>query len=454
LVLGLLAVIAPVAADAARTVDRSTYVREGKQALARRDYRALEVHCHVTKSGGSCGWHGSRHAARCAGSIAIDRRGHRPDTVSVRHTRCTRRSLARGTTAAARSKPTSATSGASPPATTASAPRIPLQLGFNTYTSDRTIAEQQEVGATVSRLFVDWAAVEPSQGQWDWQQSDQQYQALIAAGLKPLIVAFTAPCWARPSTDCSNPYFTGPPDAGYDSDWSDYVRQLAARYPGAAGIEVWNEPNLDQYFLPRSNPARFTQLLSEAYSAVKSVNPNMPVISGGLLLSPKLPGSGIVPGGYGAVQFLQAIYADGASKSMDALGVHIYPSDYENGSPAKWDPNAMKTWLSDIEPVRTAAAADEPIWVTEMGVSTGTEPGWPAAATPTEQASDLSQMVATAQANPQIRVAIIQGLEDQTAGDSDPDNSINSGWGIFTSTGVPKAAACTLTLGFLGKSIC
>ena len=246
--------------------------------------------------------------------------------------------------------------------------------------------------------------------------SDQQYAELIAAGLHPEIVAFTAPCWARPSTDCSNPYFTGPPDQAYMQDWVTYIHDLAVRYPAAAAIEVWNEPNLDQYFLPRSNPARFTALLKAAHTAIKAVNANIPVISGGLLLSPPIAGSGQVSGGYGAVQFLAAMYADGAKSSMDALGVHIYPSDYVNGAPATWDPVAMQTWLGQIGAVRSAAGeGSQPIWITEMGISTTTEPGWPAATTPQQQATDLSQMIQIAKANPSIRTAIIHGLEDQSA---------------------------------------
>ncbi len=371
---------------------------------------------------------------------------HRSERVAVRVAACR-----------ARTHGVLSTSHPPPPPPTSKQPSAqpPLQLGFNTYTAARTISEQQEVGAKVSRLFVDWAVVEPSQGTWNWQQSDQQYAALLAAGLRPDIVAFTAPCWARPSTSCSNPYFTGPPDQSYMQDWTTYVHDLAVRYPNAAAIEVWNEPNLDQYFLPRSDPARFTQLLKAAYAAVKAVHPSMPVISGGLLLSPPVPGSGAVSGGYGADQFLSAMYAAGAKSSMDALGVHVYPSDYAGGIPATWDPTAMQTWLGQLAAVRTASgAATQPIWITEMGISTTTEPGWPAAVTPQQQASDLTQMIQIARANPNIRTAIIHGLEDQTLGYNDPDNAVNAGWGIFTSDGTPKPAACAVSHLFSGSLSC
>ncbi len=328
-------------------------------------------------------------------------------------------------------------------------------FGFNTYTSQRTITEQRSLGATASRLFVDWALVQPSPGQWNWHQADSEYAAMVAAGLHPLIVAFTAPCWARPSTDCLDPYFTGPPDPAYDQDWSRFVSRVTARYPRALGIEVWNEPNLDQYFLPHADPARFTQLLHEAYTAVKAVNPNMPVISGGLLLSPRVSGPGPVPGGYGADQFLAAMYAAGARQWMNALGVHVYPSTYVDGVPARWAVGSMQTWLGQLKAVRVRyGAGTQPIWITEMGISTATEPDWPAAATQAQQAADLVRMVSLTSANPAVQVVIVHTLEDEALGLGDLVNAIDAGWGVFTAAGKPKPAACALSRAWHGSLAC
>jgi polysaccharide biosynthesis protein PslG len=353
------------------------------------------------------------------------------------------------------SKTTPASTTATTTSTTTTAAPHAVQLGFNTYTSSRALTEEHEVGASLQRLFVDWSVVEASQGSWDWSQSDDEYRQIVASGIRPLLVAFAAPCWARPSTDCSNPSFTGPPDASHDSDWTAYIKELVQRYPQAAGVEVWNEPNLDQLFLPKADPVRFTQLLQEAYTTVKSVAPSMPVISGALLLSPALGGSGIVPGGYGAPQFLTQMYAHGAASDMDALGVHVYPSDYVNGAPATWDPAAMTTWMDEIDSVRNQYGhASVPEWITEMGVSTATESGWPAAATPTQQATDLQTMLNFARTRPAVQVAIVHTLEDQSAGYADADNSIAQGWGLFTSAGGQKPAACAVSKVMGGSLSC
>ncbi|MHB8656598.1 MAG: hypothetical protein ACYC91_01385 [Solirubrobacteraceae bacterium] len=229
------------------------------------------------------------------------------------------------------------------------------QFGFNTYTSSETLVHEQQVGATVMRMIVAWPTVEPSPEQWNWSVSDQQYQSILAAGLRPEIVAFASPCWARPSMTCDDSAYTGPPDAGHDGDWTDFVQKLTARYPAAIGIEIWNEPNLVSMWWPKVDPVRYTQILKEAYGAVKAIAPSMPVVSGGLLGSPL---TGWTAAGEGDAPFLAAIYASGGAPYMDAIGVHPYPVQYDsNWNPIAWNPVVMEQTLGRLRSVRDAGAA-------------------------------------------------------------------------------------------------
>lgn len=399
-------------------------IHMAREALKRRAYSHLKLTCFNDKKRTRCDWSGRHVSVQCTGTVTVARAGRR-QAVKISRPRCS--------------------------------PLGPL-VGFNTFSTPDTAAEQARLGATVSRMFVDWALVEPVDGAWAWAQPDAEYQAILARGIRPLIVADTAPCWARPSTSCLDPYFTGPPDPGFDSDWTAFVHDLAVRYPEAAGIEVWNEPNLDQMFLPAADPARYTQLLKEAYTTIKAVDPEMPVVSGGLLLTPPAAGSGKVSGGYGADQFLTAMYADGAKSYVDALGIHIYPSDYVNGVPATWDPNAMDTWLSELNAVRAAnGASKQPIWITEMGISTVTQPGWPAGATAAQQADDLSGMIASARRHKSVQAIIVHTLEN-----SPPIASLvvgtlagsGAGFGVLTDSGGTTPAACAVSRAFGGSLSC
>jgi hypothetical protein len=410
---------------------RQTPAARAKHALSALGYRHLHVFCARTAH---CRWRGIRGTSTCSGAIAARKRTR---SLRVYGVRCTAPS---------------------------SAGRQPLLFGFNAYITPTTVAKQQEVGAPVARLFVNWWDVEPQSGAWNWKTTDQQYREILAGGLRPLIVVNGAPCWAEASCSLT---FAEPPTPSHDGDWSAYVRAVAARYSQAIGIEVWNEPNLASAFYPQVDPKRYTQLLGEAYAAVKSVNKAMPVISGGLAMS---DGTGASPAGYNSRTFLADMYADGARRVMDGLGIHVYPTNPNADGTRVWNPAAMSRWLQQVKDVGTAAGVSAvPLWITEMGVSTATQPGFPPAVTPDQQASDLLQMVQIAQADPSVRLAIIDTLQDAAFNPVEDlvsllagsllnydvfYNGVIEGLGVFSSNWAPKPAACDLSSVFGGTVSC
>jgi hypothetical protein len=403
-----------------------------RHALARHGYTSIRLSC-IRRA---CRWEATRDLARCSGTLAITAARH------ATKLRITRRRCASAHRPALAAHPRRAATSPAP-AAAATVVNHPLLFGFNTYVSAETIARQRQMGATVSRLIIPWSLVEPTRGQWLWQQYDQQYAQLLAGGLKPEIVAFAAPCWARPSIACEDSRYTSAPDPAYDPQWREYIRQLTTRYPQALGIEIWNEPNLNMFFWPQANPARYTQLLKDAYTTIKSVNPAMPVISAGILAS---PATGMLPAGEGDAPFLAGIYAAGANGYINAIGAHPYPITITPNGSEIWDPAAMEQSLQRLRAVRNnAGAAATPIWITETGVSTTTQPGFPPAVTPSQQAADLVAMVHTVQTDSDVPVMIIHTLQDQAAGTPDAFNAVQQGFGIFTATNQPKPAACALT---------
>ncbi|MHB8656581.1 MAG: GH39 family glycosyl hydrolase [Solirubrobacteraceae bacterium] len=348
-------------------------------------------------------------------------------------------------------------------------PRIlHTRFGFNTDMNPQTVSQQHAIGATVGRLIVPWMAVEPTAGRWDWELFDHAYRAMLAGGLRPLLVAFAAPCWARDFRGCNDSLEAGPPSAAHDRDWSNYVSQLVIRYPAAIGIEIWNEPNLDQLFWPKADPARYTQLLKEAYAAAKARRPKLPVIGGSVAQSPL---TGSAPGGDGDKPFLTAVYAAGGGSAMDAVSVHPYPVVYGADFKAlRWDPAVMETVLNRVRAARDAAGEHrEPIWITEVGESTSTQPNEPAAVSAGQQAAGLVRMAQSARSDGDLAVLIVHTLADEPrsvpndlltnligglTGATLSFDEIGEGFGVLNSAGVPKPAACALSRLWHGSLHC
>jgi polysaccharide biosynthesis protein PslG len=318
-------------------------------------------------------------------------------------------------------------------------------FGFNDYPDPQSVRLQTETGMPLRRFKVPWSDVEAVRGSWNWSLYDAQYGRIIRAGLRPLLVAIGAPCWTRPGRPCS----PGPPDPQYGPEWSQYVHRLTARY-SAVGVEVWNEPNIVPMWPPYPDPARFAALLDLAYRAVKGVNPELPVVSGGLFSTNRSGSYGIADS-----SFLAGLYRAGAGDEMDAIGAHPYPrigGDVSGGRP-RYDLAATEQALNRLRSVRNAAGHPRtPIWITEVGVSTASAPGFPPAATELQQAGLLQALVRVAQRDSDVRVEIIHRLIDTSRAQAGgPLGVFDSGFGVFDSSGRPKLSACVLSRIFGGS---
>jgi hypothetical protein len=310
----------------------------------------------------------------------------------------------------------------------------------------RSIRLQAEIGMQVRRFKVPWNEVEPGPGRWRWEPFDLQYRAMLRAGLKPLLLAIGAPCWTRPGRAC----LPGPPDSSYEGAWKEYVRQLTERYPRAIGVEVWNEENITPMWPPYPDPKTYTDLLRAASESVKGVNPKLPVISGGLFASDRTG-----PYGMADASFLEGMYAARAGDSINAIGAHPYPiTAADAGVPRRYDLRAMEQSLDRLRAVRDDTGhSATPIWITEAGVSTASATGYPPGATEARQERLLVKMVQAIQGAPDVQMLLIHDLVDSSATSAtDPLAAIQSGFGVFDSSGRPKPAACGLSR-LLGGSL-
>lgn len=64
-------------------------------------------------------------------------------------------------------------------------------------------------------------------------------------------------------------------------EWQEFLEEVARRFPQAAAIEIWNEPNLSGFWKPEPQPERYAGLVASAYEAIKAADPGIQVIAGG-----------------------------------------------------------------------------------------------------------------------------------------------------------------------------
>ena len=285
-------------------------------------------------------------------------------------------------------------------------------------TARRIAAKVTSLGAESQRFVVDWSIAEPAppgpEHRYRFEAFDQMYRADVARGIRPLLVVMNAPVWAADPGAPRGSSANNPPAASQLGDWAEFVGEVARRYPRVAGIEIWNEPNLAEFWgdgsaLVRPDPNRYAVLLEAGYDAVKSARPRTRVIGGALSSTATTTPAGDVA----AADFLRAVLTAGGAGHMDGLSLHPYPGEGE----------AERTLelIDRVRAVRDEAGATTSLWLTEVGVTTA----GPAAASEAEQAATLVEICREATSQPDIGAIYFHNLIEQ------PGPGIETGFGLL-----------------------
>ena len=313
-------------------------------------------------------------------------------------------------------------------------------FGFNNNAVTEGVASASQsagllarMGADVDRVQINWAMLEPARGEYDFAVYDQIYEADLAEGVKPLFIFAFAPGWAAGNAPCDTTTLGChvPPDPEHYEDAARTAAEIARRYPRAAGIEIWNEPNTSHFWAPQPDPDAYAKLLAYAYRAIKEVAPNLPV-AGAATASGS--GSGSVPDS----DFIRALLAKGGGAAMDALSVHAYPV------PGDATGYLTAEGVDKLRAIETAGGSTDPIWVTETGISTtGTE-----AVSDTDQAATLVRLTQALSGVDGVEMVLVHTLVRQPSALGDAEG----GFGVIRSDLSPTPASCALSVEWQGES--
>ena len=286
------------------------------------------------------------------------------------------------------------------------------------------LANMKSIGLRWVRVEADFVWVQPTgPTAFDWSQIDQEVKTIKSAGMNADLVIEDTPAWQGRGPQLRTATWGEPASA---TAFATFAGEAAARYGpmGVKAYEIWNEPNIQVFWYPAPNPSLYTAMLKDSYAAIKAVEPDSIVMSGGLAPAAD-DGTNIAP-----ITFLQDMYADGAQGSFDALGDHAYsnpalPDTYETWS--GW--SQMDQTTPSLRSVMTANGdADKQIWITEIGAPSGGPNGVGTAA----QAEEVTQAVQGAKTSPWIGAMFFDTYEDAA---SDPDY-----YGLLNADGSAKPA--------------
>ena len=250
----------------------------------------------------------------------------------------------------------------------------PCRAGWTRLSTAQQIGLSARAGATVDRLAVSWGKVEPTPPlqkagsrvhRFNWASVATVYRAMLSAGMRPIVLVYGTPPWARqlgwdrPGT-CRAAHNEGcsyPPSPRHLVDWRTFIGALVRRFPRIVALEVWNEPNVPRFWAPLPSPTLYSRLLQAADKAAHGSGVPVPVVTGGLA-SQQTGAHGGIP----AATFLTRVYRLVGLASFDGIGVHPYPQ----GPP--WT-ERMTADLDVLRRVRDRFHDHAtPLWITEVGV--------------------------------------------------------------------------------------
>lgn len=262
----------------------------------------------------------------------------------------------------------------------------PSLFGLNLYITGRERSEDQAktLISMAQQIGVDWTREEITWAAWGPIPANNFYDRRILmlheAGIKIIGMLLTTPDKLR-SKSCieyaklhNEPdYWCAPTDIEAYGKW---VQMVVERYdgdgiddaPGSPRIdawEIWNEPDIDETWLPKADPVAYAALLRTGYDAVKAADPTALVLNGGVMTFDSI----------GVNRFMDQVVAIAGWDSFDVLSLHPWLIDYAPDEPSlinrreRYDitiPGRLEMAKRWVE----AHGGGKPIWITEVGWST------------------------------------------------------------------------------------
>ncbi|MFN8377755.1 MAG: LysM peptidoglycan-binding domain-containing protein [Anaerolineae bacterium] len=224
-----------------------------------------------------------------------------------------------------------------------------------------------------------------------------------------------------------DPSQLGANPGAYYSQFASFLGGVAALGPDA--IEVWNEQNIDREWpAGQINPSSYTQMLSQAYTAIKTSNANVLVISGAPAPTGFFGGA-CTANGCDDLPYIQGMARSGAANYADCIGVHynegIVPPNQTSGDPrgnsshyTRYFPTMVNTYASVFP--------NKLLCFTELGYLSpegygALPPGfeWAANTSVQEQAEWLAQAAVLSRQSGRIRIMVVWNV-DSTVWGADP----------------------------------
>jgi hypothetical protein len=313
-------------------------------------------------------------------------------------------------------------------------------VGLNSvWNNPPNLSRIAKAGVTMERLEIDWPAVEPVRGRWNWSSFDEQFAVTARQGITVLPLLMGIPSWEGAAT-----YAVSRGGSGF----SGYVAQVVRRYgpkgtfwhshPGvpyhpATWFEIWNEPYLSQFSDGGPQPEAYARLFKSAVQAGRRASSHAKFLIAA-------DTSGLTDSGQ-LLPWVDPMFSavPDLNRYIDGIATHPYSSTQ---SPLVYTPGHESRFeFRRIGRLRQQFAAhgagSKPFWITEIGWSTC--PGSEDCVNEAKQATYLNEVFGLVKTRlPWVRAVFVYNYRDSPQA-TDPSDK-EHWFGLIRRDGSPKPA--------------
>ncbi len=165
------------------------------------------------------------------------------------------------------------------------------------------------IGIDISRTALTWGHLQPDADTWKWDKMDRLLELYKAQNVELQYLCAFTPQWATTGDASSKDWLVWSRAAPRLDAWENYLRNVVGRYHKDIRFwEIWNEPDLPFF---RGTAEEYIQMCKVAYPTIKSVAPEVTVLSGGWSAANRNPG------------FIETVLSQNAD-TFDILAVHAH----------------------------------------------------------------------------------------------------------------------------------
>ena len=223
-------------------------------------------------------------------------------------------------------------------------PVVPQCFGVNihfTRAPDAELDKLAEIGFKFVRMDMSWGSIERKKGEYNFEPYDGLVESMSKRGIRTLFIL-----------DYANRLYdngVGPSSEEGIAAFGKACAAAAKHFDGKHILwEIWNEPNLDQFFKPHADAEAYSKIVIAAVDAIRAADPKATVIG---------PASSTFPW-----EFYDVMIKRGAMQKFDAISVHPYRQN---------DPETAARDYQRLKLTLARAGIDKPLLSGEWGYSTG-----------------------------------------------------------------------------------